>query len=153
MDNCTQITDHCLACRPGEQFWKGYSNAKFPQDPTQYKQLLQQKIGGINNTKNFRTYGSSFTILKKSLTTFQENLGSIPSKSTMPSTYAGSDSRIANPGDAISSVPICTGGCDPKGNKARTIVKPHQTGVDVKHGSYERYLARKRGANMRCQNC
>ena len=153
MDNCTQITDHCLACVTGEAFWKGYSNAKFPQDPTQYKQLLQQKIGGINNTKNFRTYGSSFTILKKSLTTFQENLGSIPSKSTMPSTYAGSDSRIANPGDAISSVPICTGGCDPKGNKARTIVKPHQTGVDVKHGSYERYLARKRGANMRCQNC
>ena len=91
--------------------------------------------------------------LKKSLTTFQENLGSVPSKSTMPSTWHGSNSRIANPGDAISSVPICIGGCDPKGNKARTIVKPHQTGVDVKHGSYERYLARKRGANMRCQNC
>ena len=52
MDNCTQITDHCLACVTGEAFWKGYSNAKFPQDPTQYRQLLQQDIGGINNSKN-----------------------------------------------------------------------------------------------------
>ena len=160
MDNCTQITDHCLACGPGEAFWKGYSNAKFPQTPSTYNSYQSNGnpcgcggIGGINNSKNFRTYASSFTILKKSLTTFQENLGSIPSKSTMPSTWHGSNSRIANPGDAISSVPICIGGCDPKGNKARTIVKPHQTGVDVKHGSYERYLARKRGANMRCQNC
>ena len=59
--DCTKIDNHCLACN-GQGGWKGITNAKFPQDPTQYKQLLQQKIGGINNSKNFRTYGSSFTI-------------------------------------------------------------------------------------------
>ena len=64
--DCTKIENHCLACN-GQGRWKGYNNAKFPQDPTQYKQPLQQIIGGINNSKNFRTYGSSFTILKKSM--------------------------------------------------------------------------------------
>ena len=142
--DCTKIENHCLACN-GQGGWKGITNAKFPQDPTQYKQPLQQDIGGINNSKNFRTYGSSFTILKKSLTTYQPNTGSNPSKSTLPNiTEYG-------PGDAVASIPIITHSA--KGNKARTIVRPRQTGVDVKHGSYERYLARKRGVNMRCQNC
>ena len=158
MDNCTQITDHCLACVTGEAFWKGYSNAKFPQTPASYNRYQTRVIGGINNSKNFRTYGSSFTILKKSLTTFQPNISAVPVKDTLgqgvqTGTPSTSYTNVGGPGDQTASVPICTGGCDPKGNKARTIVKPHQTGVDVKHGSYERYLARKRGANMRCQNC
>ena len=143
--NCNTITDQCLSCNINDSLWKGWSNAKFPQDPTQYKQPLQQDIGGINNSKNFRTYGSSFTILKKSLTTYQPNTGSNPSKSTLPNiTEYG-------PGDAVASIPIRTGTAS--GIKARLIVQPSQTGVDVKHGSYERYLARKRGVNMRCQNC
>ena len=154
MDNCTQITDHCLSCN-GQGFWKGYSNAKFPQDATQYKQPLQQNIGGINNSKNFRTYASSFTILKKSLTTFQPNF-SVVEKGTLgqdvqTGTPSTSYTNIGGPGDQTASVPIITHSAS--GNKARLIVQPHQTGVDVKHGSYERYLARKRGANMRCQNC
>ena len=143
--NCNTITDQCLSCNINDSLCKGWSNAKFPQDPTQYKQPLQQDIGGINNSKNFRTYGSSFTILKKSLTTYQPNTGSNPSKSTLPNiTEYG-------PGDAVASIPIRTGTAS--GIKARLIVQPNQTGVDVKHGSYERYLARKRGVNMRCQNC
>ena len=143
--NCNTITDQCLSCNINDSLWKGWSNAKFPQDPTQYKQPLQQDIGGINNSKNFRTYGSSFTILKKSLTTYQPNTGSNPSKSTLPNiTEYG-------PGDAVASIPIRTGTAS--GIKARLIVQPNQTGVDVKHNSYERYLARKRGVNMRCQNC
>ena len=36
MDNYTQINDHCLACVTGEAFWKGYSNAKFPQTDASY---------------------------------------------------------------------------------------------------------------------
>ena len=155
MDNCTQITDHCLACVTGEAFWKGYSNAKFPQDPTQYKQPLQQIIGGINNSKNFRTYGSSFTILKKSLTTFQPNFSIVVKETLGQDVQTGTPStsytNVGGPGDQTASVPIITHSAS--GNKARTIVQPHQTGVDVKHNSYERYLARKRGANMRCQNC
>ena len=145
MDNCTQITDHCLACVTGEAFWKGYSNAKFPQTPASYNRYQTRVIGGINNSKNFRTYASSFTILKKALTTYQPNTGSNPSKSTLPNIIE------YGPGDAVASIPIRTGTAS--GIKARLIVQPSQTGVDVKHGSYERYLARKRGVNMRCQNC
>ena len=161
MDNCTQITDHCLACVTGEAFWKGYSNAKFPQTPDSYNSYQTNGgsrgggIGGINNSKNFRTYGSSFTILKKSLTTFQPNF-SVPVKETLGQDVnddgVGTNyTNVGGPGDQTASVPIITHSAS--GNKARLIVQPHQTGVDTKHGSYERYLSRKRGANMRCQNC
>ena len=161
MDNCTQINDHCLACN-GQGFWKGYSNPKFPQTDASYNSYQTNGgtrgggIGGINNSKNFRTYASSFTILKKSLTTFQPNGVAPPFNGTLgkdvqtgiPST---SYTNVGGPGDQTASVPMITHSAS--GNKARLIVQPHQTGVDVKHGSYERYLARKRGVNMRCQNC
>jgi len=161
MNNCTTITDHCLSCN-GQGLWKGASNAKFPQDPTQYNSYQTNGgrrgggIGGINNSKNFRTYASSFTILKKSLTTFQPNISANPPKDTLgqnvqPGTANTSFTNVGGPGDQSASVPIITHSAS--GNKARLIVLPHQTGVDVKHNSYERYLARKRGANMRCQNC
>ena len=160
MDNCTQITDHCLGCN-GQGFWKGYSNAKFPQTDASYNSYQTNGgtrgggIGGINNSKNFRTYASSFTILKKSLTTFQPNF-SVVEKGTLgqdvqTGTPSSSYTNVGGPGDQTASVPIITHSAS--GNKARLIVQPHQTGVDVKHNSYERYLARKRGANMRCQNC
>ena len=151
-----------MSCN-GQGGWKGITNAKFPQDPTQYNSYQSKGnpcgcggIGGINNSKNFRTYASSFTILKKSLTTFQPNISANPPKDTLgqnvqPGTANTSFTNVGGPGDQSASVPIITHSAS--GNKARTIVQPHQTGVDVKHNSYERYLARKRGANMRCQNC
>ena len=161
MDNCTTTSNFCLSCN-GQGNWKGYNNAKFPQDPTQYNSYQSKGnpcgcggIGGINNSKNFRTYASSFTILKKSLTTFQPNF-SVVKKGTLgqdaqTGTPSTSYTNVGGPGDQTASVPIRTGTAS--GIKARTIVQPHQTGVDTKHGSYERYLARKRGVNMRCQNC
>ena len=142
--DCTKIDNHCLACN-GQGGWKGITNAKFPQTPSDYNNYQTNVIGGIANSKNFRTYASSFTILKKALTTYQPNTGSNPSKSTLPNIIE------YGPGDAVASIPIRTGTAS--GIKARLIVQPSQTGVDVKHGSYERYLARKRGVNMRCQNC
>jgi hypothetical protein len=161
MDNCTQITDHCLACVTGEAFWKGYSNAKFPQTDASYNSYQTNGgrrgggIGGINNSKNFRTYGSSFTLLKKSLTTFQPNFSIVPKGTLGQDVQTGTPStsytNVGGPGDQTASVPIITHSAS--GNKARLIVQPNQTGVDVKHNSYERYLARKRGVNMRCQNC
>ena len=146
--DCTTIENHCLACN-GQGGWKGITNAKFPQDATQYKQPLQQNIGGINNSKNFRTYASSFTILKKALTTTQP----IPNNLPLNQWASSGVTNAGGPGDQVVSVPIITHSAS--GNKARLIVQPHQTGVDVKHNSYERYLARKRGINMRCpnQNC
>ena len=161
MDNCTTTTNFCLSCN-GQGKWKGYSNPKFPQTDASYNSYQTKGgsrgggIGGINNSKNFRTYGSSFTILKKSLTTFQPNISSIPVKETLgqgvqTGTPSNSYTNVGGPGDQTASVPIITHSAS--GNKARTIVQPYQTGVDVKHNSYERYLARKRGVNMRCQNC
>ena len=155
MDNCTQITDHCLACVTGEALWKGASNAKFPQTDLSYNRYQTRVIGGINNSKNFRTYGSSFTLLKKSLTTFQPNFSIVPKGTLGQDVQTGTPStsytNVGGPGDQTASVPIITHSAS--GNKARLIVQPNQTGVDVKHNSYERYLARKRGVNMRCQNC
>jgi hypothetical protein len=154
MDNCTQTTNFCLSCN-GQGGWKGYNNAKFPQSDASYNRFQTKVIGGINNSKNFRTSASSFTILKKSLTTFNP-ISSSPAKSTIgkdakTGTPLTSYTNVGGPGDGTASVPIRTGTAS--GIKARTIVQPHQTGVDVKHGSYERYLARKRGINMRCQSC
>ena len=154
MDNCTQTTNFCLSCN-GQGRWKGYNNARFPQSDASYNRFQTKVIGGINNSKNFRTSASSFTILKKSLTTFNP-ISSSPAKSTIgkdakTGTPLTSYTNVGGPGDATASVPIRTGTAS--GIKARTIVQPHQTGVDVKHGSYERYLARKRGINMRCQSC
>ena len=160
--NCNTITDHCLSCN-GQGFWYGYNNAKFPQTDASYNSYQLKGnpcgcggIGGIYNSKNFRTYASSFTILKKSLTTFQPNISANPPKDTLgqnvqTGTPANSYTNVGGPGDQTASVPIITHSAS--GNKARLIVHPHQTGVDIKHNSYERYLARKRGVNMRCQNC
>ena len=154
MDNCTQTTNFCLSCN-GQGRWKGYNNARFPQSDASYNRFQTKVIGGINNSKNFRTSASSFTILKKSLTTFNPD-SSTPAKSTIgkdakTGTSSTSYTNVGGPGDQIASIPIRTGTAS--GIKARTIVQPRQTGVDVKHGSYERYLARKRGINMRCQGC
>ena len=152
MDNCTSIDNHCLSCN-GQASW--INSAKFPQTAASYNRYQTKVIGGINNSKNFRTYGSSFTILKKSLTTFNP-IASVPPKETLgkdvqTGTPSTSYTNVGGPGDQTASVPIITHSAS--GNKARTIVQPYQTGVDVKHNSYERYLARKRGVNMRCQNC
>ena len=113
---------------------------------------------GLNNTKNFRTSASSFVILKKSLTTVQlnpdntpENMGKNDPLSGTNGDKKGGPSNTGGPGDAVKSVPIVTS--RRSGWKGRLVTLPHQTGVDVKHNSYERYLARKRGWAMRCQNC
>jgi len=158
MDNCTQTTNFCLSCN-GDGGWKGYNNARFPQSDASYNSYQSNGnpcgcggIGGINNSKNFRTSASSFTIFKKSLTTVSTvSLKSTFGKDAKTGTPETSYTNVGGPGDATASIPIRTG--TTSGIKARTIVQPHQTGVDVKHGSYERYLARKRGINMRCQGC
>ena len=152
MDNCSYTSNYCLSCGVGDMYWKGRNNAKFPQTDASYNRFQTRVIGGINNSKNFRTSASSFTILKKSLTT----VSTVPLKSTLgkdvkTGTPGTSYTNVGGPGDQTASIPIRTGTA--RGIKARTIVQPHQTGVDVKHGSYERYLARKRGINMRCQSC
>jgi hypothetical protein len=148
MYNCTLITDHCLSCGVGGELWKGHANPKFPQTVANYNHHQTELIGGMFNSRNTGTMGSSFTILKKSLTTVHIN--NLPSNLNpgTPTSYT----NTGGPGDKVSSVPIITSMAS-SGIKSRLNVAAHQTGVDVKHGSYERYLARKRGFNMRCQGC
>ena len=110
---------------------------------------------GLMNTKNFRTSASSFVILKKSLTTVQKTPDNTPENTGTTSLSGtegdkkGGPSNTGGPGDSVKSVPIITS--SRSGLKGRLVTLPHQTGVDVKHNSYERYLARKRGWAMRCQ--
>ena len=147
---CYDTVNQIRACGTGDAFWKGYTNGKFPQDPSKYNSHQTNVIGGINNSKNLRTSASSFTLLKKSLTTVQSIKNNLPSNlnAGTPNT---SYTNTGGPGDQVASVPIITHSAS--GYKGRLISQTHHTGVDVKHNSYERYLARKRGFNMRCQNC
>jgi hypothetical protein len=148
---CINPENPLLRC----QNWSPYVNNKFPQDISLYKghQTDSVKgIGGINNSKNYRTSGSSFTLLKKSLTTVQNiNNKSNLAKNANTGSPNTSYTNTGGPGDNIASVPIITHSAS--GSKGRLIAKTRHTGVDVKHNSYERYLARKRGINMICQNC
>ena len=159
--DCTLITDHCLACGTGEAHWKGWdgsSQAKFPQYDASYNSYQKKGqpcgcggIGGINNSKNYRTSASSFTLLKKSLMTIRPPL---PGNGNLPAWTPGgffSAGYIGGPGDAVKSVPIITAA--KSGWRARLVTMPHQTGVDVKHGSYQRFLAQKTGFTLTCQNC
>ena len=130
--NCTLFKYSCLSCGENEGLWKGHNNPKFPQTDASYNLYQTNVIGGSNNSRNRGITGSSFAIFKRSLVTSIGN-------------YSG-------PGDKIKSVPIITTTAS-SGIKARLNVSAKQTGVDVKHGSYERYLSRKRGFNMRCQGC
>jgi hypothetical protein len=126
--NCTLITTRCLSCN-GQEYWKGHNNPKFPQTDASFNQYQTRVIGGIFNSRNTGLQASSFTILKKSLTVQRNTSG---------------------PGDLIKSIPIMTS-TSTSGIKSRLNIS--QPGVDVKHGSYERYLARKRGLNIKCQGC
>ena len=133
--SCNTITNFCLSCNHGDAFWKGHTNRKFPQTKESYDRYQTKVIGGINNSRNYRVQSSSFTLFKKSMTTIKPVPSTLPSKS--------------GPGDIVKSVPKITQSLS--GNKARTVTLPKQTGVDNKHGSYDRYLARKKGFVLRCQ--
>lgn len=152
--NCYTPELPCPACRDNEssttppQF-----GASTPNDNSQ-----KTAYNGLLNSKNFRMSASSFILLKKSLTTVQSipnnipgNMGTNTALSGTSGDKKGGPSNTGGPGDAVKSVPIVTSARS--GWKGRLITLPHQTGVDVKHNSYERYLARKRGWAMRCQNC
>tara|TARA_Y100000816_G_scaffold282372_1_gene257999 strand:+ start:623 stop:1033 length:411 start_codon:yes stop_codon:yes gene_type:complete len=132
---CNEVESSCLVCNTTDAYWNGYNNKKFPQTISSYNQYQQNVIGGINNSKNFRTYASQFTLLKKSLITVQNQ----------------NQQSKKDPGDAIKSIPIISNKVS--GNKARLITQPHQIGVDIKHNSYDRYISRKKGLNFKCQNC
>ena len=154
---CVNPPGNCPSCPGAGQSGVTINKPQFGEtgkDQSFCRRCSKYVNGGLMNYKKSRMTASSFTLLKKSLTTFNP-ISAVVAKGTLGKGVntgpVNSYTNVGGPGDQTASVPIRTGTAS--GIKARTIVQPHQTGVDTKHGSYERYLARKRGANMRCQNC
>ena len=109
-------------------------------------------FGDLMNSKPKKSTSSSSYIYSKKSFAVTKNDGE--NQTIIVSNNCPNNKGISNvggPGDQSASVPIITHSAS--GYKGRLISQTHHTGVDVKHNSYERYLARKRGFNMRCQNC
>jgi len=151
---CVDPPGNCPSCPGTGQNGVTINQPQFGASGTRTASACCSKAvsGGLMNVKNSRTSASSFTILKKSISTIQPYAMNkeLPANIN-EGTPANSYTNTGGPGDSIKSVPIITSA--KSGWRARLIAQPNQTGVDVKHNSYERYLARKRGWVMRCQNC
>jgi len=114
--------------------------------------------GGLLNSRRIKQSSSMYILAKGSLTT----VNNTPNKSTLgeniqTGTPNDSYTNVGGPGDQNSSVPLGITGYA-RGNKARVYSMPgRDNGVDVKHGSYNRYLARKKGlifkGMKRCYTC
>ena len=122
-----------------------------------YTTVINSCNGGTNprqthplkNEKKYNLRGSTYTDLKKCLTV-TKTLGNKQSSfqtSVVNSTTTGGPTNIGGPGDFTLSIQKC---CKASGKKAR--LRKYAVGVDKKHGSFERYLARKKGWVYRCQN-
>lgn len=120
--------------------------------------------GGLLNGKRVKQSASMHVLAKASLTTFNP-ISSFPKKSTLPQNihtstatqYSGGIgyTNVGGPGDIDPAAPYgTTRQSYTRGNKARVYSVPgRHNGVDVKHGSYNRYLMRKKGRALRCNNC
>ena len=112
--------------------------------------------GGLLNSRRIKQYASMHILAKGSLAT----VDTTPNKTTLGeyintgSSVSGiSYTNVGGPGDQDKSVPLGITGFS-RGNKARVYSMPgRDDGVDVKHNSYNRYLARKKGIVLRCSNC
>ena len=110
--------------------------------------------GGLRNSRRIKQYASMHILAKGSLatvdtTTNKETLGENIQSGTPSSSYT----NVGGPGNLIKSVPLGITGFV-RGNKARVYSMPgRDNGVGVKHDSYNRYLARKKGIALRCANC
>ena len=113
--------------------------------------------GGLRNSRRIKQYASMHILAKGSLatvdtTTLKTTLGENIYKKTLPSGVI-SYTNVGGPGDQDPAIPLGITGFV-RGNKARVYSMPgRDNGVDVKHDSYNRYLARKKGIALRCANC
>ena len=114
--------------------------------------------GGLLNSRRIKQYASMHILAKGSLATVDRT----PNKTTLGEYVNSGNSdydsgvsytNVGGPGDQTKSVPLGITGFA-RGNKARVYSMPvRDDGVDVKHNSYNRYLARKKGIVLRCSNC
>jgi len=138
----------------------GQTVPSFPTSSTNNIPTNSQKTvyGGLLNSRRIKQYASMHILAKGSLTTVDTTPGKTTigqfiqtgiSDSSPPPSYT----NVGGPGDQDKSVPLGITGFA-RGNKARVYSMPGiHDGVDVKHNSYNRYLARKKGVALRCANC
>ena len=104
------------------------------------------RLHPMKNQKQHRISSSHFLDLKKSLTVIGPS-GNImrAQNQNEPTNSNKCVSNIGGPGDHTPAL------------ESRGLVRAHRStdkeGVDQKHGSYERYLARKRGWNIAQVEC
>ena len=145
--NCRQIQNKCPSCpftaQLGVTINKPMFGMSYPSNNSQ-----RTAINGLMNFRPSKTSASQSLDIKKTLTLV--HMTAKDSRTGDPNT---SFTNVGGPGDDIASV--FTIGKMASGNKARLIMRPKDTGVDVKHNSYERYISRKKGNVMlaMCQNC
>ena len=137
----------------------GQTTPAFTTDELNNNPTNSQKTvyGGLLNSRRIKQYASMHILAKGSLAT----VDTTPNKTTIgenikngtSDTLYPSYTNVGGPGDQNKSVPLGITGFA-RGNKARVYSMPgRDDGVDVKHNSYNRYLLRKKGINLRCSNC
>ena len=108
--------------------------------------------GGLLNSRRIKQHASMHVLAKGSLAT----VDTTPNKNTLGENINVSGTSYTNvggPGNQTKSIPLGITGFV-RGNKARVYSMPvRDNGVGVKHDSYNRYLARKKGIALRCANC
>jgi len=97
------------------------------------------------NQKQYRTSSSHYLDNKKALTVIGPSGNIIRAQNQSVPTNNKCVSNIGGPGDNIPAL-------ETRG-LVRAARKNDNSGVDRKHGSYERYLARKRGWNIAQLEC
>ncbi len=133
----------------------GQTTPAFTSDSTNNNPTNSQRTvyGGLLNKRRIKQYASMHILAKGSLATVDP---STPNKSTLAENInfsSTSATNVGGPGNLVKSIPLGITGFV-RGNKARVYSMPgRDNGVGVKHNSYNRYLARKKGMALRCSNC
>ena len=128
-----------------------FTTDEFNNNPTNSQRTVYD---GLLNSRRIKQYASMHILAKGSLAT----VDTTPNKTTLGEnieigTPNTSYTNVGGPGDQTKSIPLGITGFA-RGNKARVYSMPgRDNGVDVKHNSYNRYLARKKGLLLRCSNC
>ena len=152
----------CLSCPPNV-YTKDQNGNTIYIDPTRRKYFGETSepncncprgpiYNGLLNTKKTKMSASLNTDHKKNVQLFQDEIQNFDCfKENLCKKPNNNHNGVGGPGKKIPSMPryvtrIVTG------NKAR-IISPLVNGVDKKHGSYERYLMKKKAVYQQKEHC
>jgi hypothetical protein len=159
---CGLMSESCMRGKDQDKRYPQFGNTNPEYDSTNSAPIStnSQKTvyGGLLNSRRIKQYASMYILAKGSLATVDRNYKKTTLGNNIQDGNSDYDSgtnytNVGGPGDQDKSVPLGITGFS-RGNKARVYSMPgRDDGVDVKHGSYNRYLARKKGIALRCSNC